>query len=161
MCSDHLNNREIIPHLSKTVKQKICDNCVKGITPNLQIPVTAIDGASADMEEAREEFNPVALQKMRRSQKFNAPLIPSTEAADDLPALPPPPVPGHAPPPVPSIPPPLPSSEPGSDEIKATTEAAKPKKSLFAKRRTMGKEIRLFVFCFEESSYLFVCVIFL
>lgn len=37
MCNDHLNNREIIPHISKTQKQKICDNCFHGkpimITP--------------------------------------------------------------------------------------------------------------------------------
>lgn len=32
VCSEHLNNREIIPHISKTQKQKICDNCFSGKT---------------------------------------------------------------------------------------------------------------------------------
>jgi hypothetical protein len=32
VCSEHLNNKEIIPHISKTQKQKICDNCFSGKT---------------------------------------------------------------------------------------------------------------------------------
>lgn len=30
MCNDHLNNKEILPHIHKTQKQKICDDCFAG-----------------------------------------------------------------------------------------------------------------------------------
>lgn len=42
MCNDHLNNREIIPHISKTQKQKICDNCFSGKTIMIT-PTKAMD----------------------------------------------------------------------------------------------------------------------
>lgn len=152
VCSDHLKHREIIPHISKTIKHKICDNCVKGITPSLQIPIGSgnvgegsggIDGEN-DNNIAIEEVNPVKLERLRKSGRFVAPLIPASEVTEteivevDLPALPPPPVPTHAPPAVPTTaagagaPPAIPSSEP----VK--------KKSLFTKRRSTmhGKLLR-------------------
>eukprot|EP01033_Poteriospumella_lacustris_P014669 gene14669-10490_t len=58
VCSDHLKSREILPHISLTVKQKVCDNCVKGFTmapavltstivaPNSPVPASSSAAAS-------------------------------------------------------------------------------------------------------------------
>lgn len=43
MCSEHLNHKEILPHISKTQKQKICDDCFAGkSTPGADVPVSAV-----------------------------------------------------------------------------------------------------------------------
>jgi hypothetical protein len=147
VCSEHLKNREIIPHISKTQKQKICDNCVKGVTPAMNIlaaanaasnPAKGDDDDKDEDEPEKVSVNPVKLQQMRLSAKFatNAPLIPPP-ADDNVPALPPPPVPTHAPPPVPGgVAPPIPSSEPPAETPNKSVVA---KKSLYSKRRSVGK----------------------
>lgn len=120
MCSDHLKNTEIIPHIHKTQKQKVCDDCVSGkntkvAPPSLPPSATVVATPSVTEVPPSAPLRPTAPVRTPPPlpsspppptpspsvMSTSPPPLPATPPPMDAPTLPPPPVPVASPPPVP------------------------------------------------------------
>jgi hypothetical protein len=129
VCSDHLKNREILPHISATMKQKICDNCVKGLTIAPAVPTRA--PAVANSTPAAAATTPTTspapssggLASLWKGMTANAnPTAASSTSATSATSSPAKPVPAPTPAPAPTST--TTTSAPAPKPVSASTQAS-------------------------------------
>lgn len=104
MCSDHLKSTEIIPHIHKTQKQKVCDDCVSG--KNAKVVAPSLPPAPVATSSAVASEPPVHTSLRATAPTRTPPPVPATPPPASTIAVPPA-VPQSVPPPIPSTPPPV------------------------------------------------------
>lgn len=93
MCSDHSKNKEVLVHIHKSQKQRICDNCFlgKSIIP---VPVVASPAATS-------ATTPVPVASPQTAQPAEAPPVPAASPPPPVTTVPAPALPSTVPPPRP------------------------------------------------------------
>lgn len=138
VCGDHSNKKEVLPHIHKTEKQRVCDNCF-GSGPPLTVANTNAANAAKDSAAASvAAANVPGFEKFVPRVTAVAAKTPGSEealaaAAPLSPTGGPPPIPGTAPPtrpissnlnPASPVPPPKPMKKPPPRPVITNPEAA-------------------------------------